>query len=116
MRVRLKEDSIFYEIRPWRVSSDPASPNQPPPITIGNVRQIFSLANGPQQLTPNGLDGEALLQQLENQLSRQLGFNPDVFSDPSVFPGGGSVACGTSATSDQDSNGTATWSDTDGDF
>lgn len=116
VRVTMKEDSTFYEIRPWRVSPNPVPTNPPTPLTSDDVRQIFSLANGKLPVTEGGLLGEVQLRRLERQLSRRLGFNPDICSDPAAFSDSVSGAAGTSATSDESADGGATKPDTDSDF
>jgi hypothetical protein len=117
VRVTLKENALFYEVRPWRVTPDPVSPEVPPPITGDGVRDVFSLASGQLPMTEGGFRGEMRLRSLERQLTRRLGFWPDICSDPHAYGSGGSVvACGSSATSDQNDAGAATRSDTDADF
>ncbi|RKH25254.1 hypothetical protein D7Y13_24515 [Corallococcus praedator] len=117
IRVALKEESMFYEIRPWRVSSGPASGSSSPPMTSDDVRQIFSIATGKLPVTEGGFRGEMQLRRLERQLSRRLGFNPDICSDPTAFTGGGIVgAAGSSGTSDEGADGGTTKPDTDTDF
>jgi len=106
VRVTLKDDSTFYEIRPWRVSPGPRSTN-------AKQSTIFSL---PDQNPPLSVAGLEQLQALENQLIRQLGFNPDLISDPTQFPGGFVANSGSSATGDQGADGGSTAPDTDGDF
>jgi hypothetical protein len=118
VRITLKENSLFFEVRPWRVTPDPVSPDAPLPLTGKDVREIFSLGAGRAPMTEGGFQGEMRLRSLERQLTRRLGFWPDICSDPRAYGdyGGSVVACGSSATSDQNDAGAATRSDTDADF
>jgi hypothetical protein len=117
VRVTLKEDSTFYEIRPWRVAAGPIAGIPPRPVTGAEIRDVFSLGSGKLPVTEGAFVGEMRLRGLERQLSRRLGFNPDICSDPAAYTSGGVAgAAGTSGTSDQGADGGATKPDTDEDF
>jgi hypothetical protein len=117
VRVTMKPDSTFYELRPWHVTPDPCGPDVPPPITSDAVREIFSLASGKRPTTEGGFEGDMRIRRLERQLSRRLGFNPDICSDPAAYTEGGVAgAAGTSVTGDQGADGGSTAPDKDDDF
>ena len=117
VRVRLKEDSIFYEIRPWRVAAGPVLSIPPRPVANAEIRDVFSLGSGKLPVTEGAFAGEMRLRGLERLFGRRLGFNPDICSDPAAYTSGGLVsAAGTSGTSDYGADGGTTKPDTDDDF
>jgi len=121
VRVALKEDATFYEIRPWRVCLGPISSIPPAPVRGDDPRQTFSVGRAALPDTAGGFAGEMRLRSLEQRHARRLGFSPDFVSRlPSAFfddDGGTSTRGGsTSATGDQDSYGGSTGADTDADF
>jgi hypothetical protein len=124
VRVTLKEDATFYEIRPWRVCPGPIETAPPVPLTNEDVSKIFSVGSGGMPITAGRFAGEMLLRNLERRHSRRLGYGPDHISRlPSVKfdddggDGGTETAAGaTSSTGDQDSNGGSTGADTDPGF
>jgi hypothetical protein len=121
VRVTLKEDATFYEIRPWRVCPGPIASAPAVAPTNDEVRQTFSVGSGALPVTVGGFAGEMRLRKLERRLSRRLGFGPDFISRlhrVSFEDDGGTDTRGgaTSATGDQNPDGGSTGADTDNDF
>jgi hypothetical protein len=97
VRVGVQEGATVHEIRPWKMEAPMEERFHRDVRRL--AESIFTLGGAPLPGGDRSAVGERQLAELEQALSRQLGWNPNVpCNDPRARPGGGGITASASHT------------------